>query len=350
MMYVNLKEVRHMKTEMFENAFHLYTLENAAGTRLAVTDAGAAVVSLIYRGTDVVLGWGDGKKYAENPGCFGATVGRCANRIAFGSFSLNGTEYALARNDGPNNLHSGPDGWHCRRWETVETGEDYVTFYLDSPDGDQGFPGRVRIWVMYTLTPSDSVHILYKAVSDEDTILNVTNHTYFNLNGHDSGSAEGHTLRLYADAYTPSGPGLIPTGEIADVTGTPFDFRTEHAIGHDIECGHPQLVNAKGYDHNFCLSGAGLRPAALLRGEKTGITLEVSTDRPGVQLYTGNFLSGEEGKNGAHYPRRGGVCLETQCWPDAIHNDGFPSPVLPAGEEFRSETVWKLEKTGSPCP
>ena len=334
-----------MMKESFGSRFSLFRLKNAAGTELTLTDAGAAVVSLVYRGTDIVLGWGDPELYGENPGCFGATVGRCANRTAFGRFSLGGTEYCLAQNDGPNNLHSGPDGWHTRRWDVAEKGEDHVTFYLDSPDGDQGFPGRLQIWVMYTLTEADCVHITYTAIPDSDTIINVTNHAYFNLNGHDSGSIEGHALQLFADAYTPSGPGLIPTGQVEDVTLTPFDFRSAHTIGRDIRSNDPQLVNAGGYDHNYCLECMGMHCAAVLQGEKTGIMLTVETDRPGVQLYTGNFLSVDKGKGGAVYGPRCGICLETQNWPDAIHHADFPSPVLPAGETFRSETVWKLEKT-----
>ena len=318
----------------------LYALERG-DLRLTLTDIGASVTDLVFQGTDVVLGWGEPGSYRENGVFLGTTVGRSANRIAGGRFSLNGADYTLGKNDGENNLHSGPDGWHTRRWAAEETGENSLAFRLDSPDGDQGFPGRVRISVTYTLGP-DEVSIEYRAHSDADTLLNPTNHTYFNLNGHGSGDVLGHSLRLCADAYTPAGPGLIPTGEIAPVEGTPFDFRAAHPIGRDIGADHPQLRAAGGYDHNFCLNGNGLRPAAELTGDRSGITLSLWTDRPGVQLYTGNFLAGERGKDGAVYGRRCGVCLETQCWPDAIHRPGFPSPVLRAGEEFRSLTVWRF--------
>ncbi len=329
-----------MRTE--ETRF--FSLENASGTRLTLTDAGAAVTSLLYRGVDVVLGWRDPGAYADNPSFFGCTVGRCANRMAGGAFDLNGRTCVLGRNDGINNLHSGPDGWHARRWETADVGEDHVTFYLDSPDGDQGFPGRVRVWVMYTLTAADKVHVFYKAVPEADTVLNLTNHSYFNLNGHDSGSVEGHVLQISADHFTPCGEGLIPTGEIAEVSGTPFDFRIAHPIGRDLHDADPQLLSAGGFDHNYCLSGIGLRTAAVLRGDKSGIVLELSTDRPGVQFYSGNSLRGETGKGGVSYSRHGAVCLETQCWPDAIHHENFPSPVAEAGREWTSETVWAFRR------
>ena len=332
---------------MISEKMCFYTLENPSGTRLTLTDAGAAVTSLTYRGVDVVLGWGDPGIYADNPSFFGATVGRCANRTAGAAFSLDGRTWILGRNDGLNNLHSGPDGWHARRWETADVGDDFVTFYLDSPDGDQGFPGRVRIWAMYTLTAADRVHIRFKAVPESDTILNVTNHAYFNLNGHGSGSVEGHILQLNADSYTPCGEGLIPTGEIADVTGTPFDFRAAHPIGRDLHGAHPQLTAAGGFDHNLCLSGSGLRTAGTLRGDKSGIVLELITDRPGVQFYSGNSLRGEAGKGGARYSRHGALCLETQCWPDAIHHERFPSPVVSAGEEWTTETVWAFRTDGA---
>lgn len=321
-------------------AARLYVMERG-DLRLTLTDIGASVQGLVFRGTDVVLGLEGPESYRENGSCLGTTVGRSANRIAGGCFALNGKDYPLAKNDGENNLHSGPNGWHTRQWETGEAGEDRVIFRLESPDGDQGFPGSLEASVTYTLS-ADAVMIEYKALSDADTVFNPTNHAYFNLNGHDSGDVLGHSLRLFADAYTPVGPGLIPTGEIVSVEGTPFDFRTPHSIGRDIGADHPQLRTAGGYDHNFCLNGSGLRPAAELAGDKTGITMTLLTDRPGVQLYTANFLSGERGKGGAVYGRWGGVCLETQCWPDAIHKPGFPSPVLRAGEVFHSLTVWRF--------
>ena len=321
----------------------IHTLENRAGTRLVLTETGASVVSLVYRGTDIVLGWEDPEKYGTNPGSLGATIGRCANRIGGAHFSLNGKEYALAANNGPNNLHSGPNGWKLRRWEIVDEENTSLTFRLDSPDGDQGFPGKLSVTVTYALGEDDEIRILYRAISDADTLFNVTNHAYFNLNGHDAGSAMAHSLRVFADAYTPGDAEQIPTGEIAPVEGTPFDFQKERVIGDRIDQTHPQLDAAGGYDHNYCLNGDGLRPAARLRGDRTGIVLTVFTDRPGMQLYTANSLRADGGKDGAVYSPRSAVCLETQCWPDAIHHENFPTPILKAGEVFVTETVWRLE-------
>ncbi|MBQ7736291.1 MAG: galactose mutarotase [Oscillospiraceae bacterium] len=321
------------------------TIRNRAGTELTVTDRGAAAVSLVYRGTDVLLGWGDPAGYEKNPPDFGAVVGRCANRIAGAAFSLGGRQYRLDANDGANTLHGGPDGYHTRRWQTAEAVEDSVTFYLDSPDGDQGFPGRLSAYVTYYLGEDDTVRILLHGETDADTVVNLTNHAYFNLNGQGSGTILDHVLELCSDAFTPSGPGLIPTGEIRPVEGTPFDFRTAHAVGRDIGEDAEQLHLAGGYDHNFVLRGEGLRTAAVLTGDRSGITLEVSTDCPGLQLYTGNFLGGEAGKNGAVYGPREGVCLETQHFPNAVNTPGFPSPVLAAGESFFTLTVWRLSRT-----
>ncbi len=325
-----------------EKEIHLYIMRNRAGTFLAVTDAGAAVVSLVYRGVDVVLGWQEGETYGRNPGSLGATVGRHANRIGQARFVLNGQKVELARNNGENNLHSGPSSYSKRVWECVEAEDNRVTFLMDSPDGDQGFPGHLRMYTSYELGEDDSVILRYWGTPDKDTVINPTNHTYFNLNGQGSGAATDHLLCMHADSFTPSDEGQIPTGEIRPVGGTPFDFRSMHAIGRDIDADEPQLLLAGGYDHNYCLNGEGLQEAAQLRGDRTGITLTVFTDRPGVQLYTANNLHGEIGKDGAVYPPRGGVCLETQIWPDAVNHPNFPSPIVRAGEEFKSETVWRL--------
>ena len=323
---------------------NLYTLENKNGTRLVLTDIGACVVSLVFRGVDVALGWDDPATYFRGDLYFGATVGRSCNRIANGAFSINGVEYQMAKNDGENNLHSGPDGYETRLWRIALLSEDAVTFFLDSPDGDQGFPGRLRLWASYTLTENDEVQIGYRGAADADTVVNITNHTYFNLNGQGSGDVHGHTLRLYAERFTPAGPGLIPTGEIVPVAGTAFDFTAAHAIGRDIAADDPRLISAGGYDHNFLIDGEGFRPAAELTGDRSGITLTVATDRPAMQLYTGNFISGVKGKGGAVYEKRGAVCLETQQVPNAVNESAFPSPLVKAGEEYAARTVWKLKK------
>ena len=333
-----------MESVSSEKKANTYRLENKNSTWMILTDAGAAVVCLFFRGTDVVLGWDTAQEYFPNPGSFGATVGRSANRIGAAAFTLNGRRYELAKNDGENNLHSGPDGYHNRQWTAKEVTANRAVFCLDSPDGDQGYPGRLRVSVTYTLEDDDSVHIVYEGVSDADTVVNLTNHAYFNLNGHKAGTAMGHRLRINADAFTPVAPGLIPTGELRKVEGTPFDFRTAKPIGRDSGADDEQLRLGGGYDHNFALQGEGFRTAAELTGDKTGITLTVETDCPGVQLYTGNFLNGARGKGGAAYEKRSAVCLETQYFPNAVNEPGFASPVVKAGVPFRSETVWRLKK------
>ncbi len=334
-----------IRIESFGERARLFTLENSSGTRLVLTDIGASAVSLVWRGTDILLGWEDPDRYFNGDGCHGATIGRVANRVADSRFVLNGKTYELVRNDGKNNLHSGPYGYHRRLWQTAETLADRVVFFMDSPDGDQGYPGRLRLWAGYTLTEDDRVVLDCRAEADDDTPVNIVNHAYFNLNGQGSGDILGHSLKIYADTFTPSTADLIPEGDIRPVEGTPFDFRVGHAIGEAINESDPRLISAGGYDLNFPVPGEGLRPAAELTGDKSGIRLTVMTDLPAVQLYTGNFLSGEKGKGGAVYPRHSGVCLETQRFPNALNEPRFPSMILRAGETLSSRTVWALSRT-----
>ena len=334
-----------IQIESFGERARLFTLENTSGTRLVLTDIGASAVSLVWRGTDILLGWEDPDRYFNGDGCHGATIGRVANRVADSRFVLNGKTYELVRNDGKNNLHSGPYGYHRRLWQTAETLADRVVFFMDSPDGDQGYPGRLRLWAGYTLTEDDRVVLDCRAEADDDTPVNIVNHAYFNLNGQGSGDILGHTLKIFADTFTPSTADLIPEGGIRPVEGTPFDFRAGHAIGEAINDSDPRLIAAGGYDLNFPVPGEGLRPAAELTGDKSGIRLTVMTDLPAVQLYTGNFLSGEKGKGGAVYPRHSGVCLETQRFPNALNEPRFPSMILRAGETLSSRTVWALSRT-----
>lgn len=326
----------------------LYTLRNGSGMELAVTDFGATIVSLRVPKdgalVDVVLGYDEARGYEEAKGYFfGATVGRNANRIGGAAFDMHGKTYRLDTNDNGNNLHSGRDYYHLRLWDVVDAGENAVTFALHSPDGDQGYPAALDIRVTYTLTADSGVRIDYQATPDGDTVVNLTNHSYFNLNGHDSGSVAGHLLRLDAETFTPADSQSIPTGEIASVAGTPMDFRTEKAVGRDIDADFEPLVLGKGYDHNWCLACDGtLRKFARLIGDKSGITMEMYTDLPGVQVYSGNFLTAEVGKGGAVYRHRGGICFETQYYPDAIHHSHFPSPVCPAHTTWRSTTKYRF--------
>ena len=294
---------------------------------------------------DVVLGYDRAEDYAsrDNP-YFGAVVGRFANRIGGSAFDLGGVHYALPANEGENHLHGGPDGFGWRLWTVESESENAARLSLTSPDGDAGYPGTLKAEVTYTLT-SDALRLDYQAVSDKDTLCNLTNHAYFNLAGHDSGGIEKQTIRLFADAYTPTDAGSIPTGKIADVAGTPMDLREAVPIGAHIDEDFEQLRFAGGYDHNFVLRGeAGtLRPAAEAYCAESGVCLTVETTLPGIQFYAGNYLGkSPAGKGGARYARRQGFCLETQVFPDAPHHDNFPTAVLRAGDTYRSTTVFRF--------
>ena len=328
----------------------LYTLENKNGMILEVTDFGATVHALLVPdgkgGTlDVVLGYDDPLGHEGPSGTFfGATVGRNANRIGKARFTINGREYQLDRNDGgKNNLHSGLDFQSFRVWNVKQAGENTITFALHSPDGDQGYPGALDIEVTYTLTDDNAVRIDYYGVPQADTIINYTNHSYFNLNGHTSGSVLNHQVWLDADLYTPANAESIPTGEIAPVAGTPMDFRVKKTVGRDIDMDFEALNFGHGYDHNWCLNNGGqLKKVAELTGDVSGMTMEVYTDLPGVQIYTGNFIAEEPGKNGTVYQRRQGICFETQYYPDALNHPNFPSSLCRAGEVYKTTTVYKF--------
>ena len=328
----------------------LYSFENKNGMILEVTDFGATVYALrIPDGkgglVDVVLGYEDPQGY-EGPGgtFFGATVGRNANRIGKARFCINGREYQLDKNDGgKNNLHSGFDFQSFRVWNVKQIGENAITFSLHSPDGDQGYPGTLDIQVTYTLTDDNEVRIDYYGVPQADTIINYTNHSYFNLNGHASGSIAGHLVWVDADCYTPADAESIPTGEIAHVDGTPMDFRVKKAVGRDIDADFEALNFGHGYDHNWCLNNGGkFQKVAELTGDLSGMTMEVYTDLPGVQIYTGNFIEAEAGKDGVVYQRRQGICFETQYYPDALNHPNFPSSLCKAGQVYKTTTAYKF--------
>ena len=322
----------------------LYTFENKNGMVMEVTDFGATLYSLQVphqgRKLDVVLGYDAPAGYEGPAGTFfGATVGRNANRIAGGKFTLDGKTYQLDVNNGPNNLHSGLDFWSFRIWQVKKTTENAITFFLHSPDGDQGYPGAVDVEVTYTLTEENAVRIRYLALPQEQTLINLTNHSYFNLNGHDSGTILDHSVWLDADHFTRADAVSIPTGEIIPVAGTPMDFRTPKTVGRDIDMDYEALNFGMGYDHNWCLNNGGaFAKIATLTGDKTGLVMDVYTDLPGVQIYTGNFIDNEPGKLGVVYPRRAGICFETQFYPDSVNHPNFPSPIFQAGEVFESIT------------
>ena len=323
----------------------LYTLENSLGTILEVSDFGATLYRLVVNGKDVVLAYDSASDY-EGPGgtFFGSTVGRNANRIANGHFVLNGKAYQLTINNGPNNLHSGLDFWSFRVWNVKEVSDNSVTFALHSPHMDQGYPGEVDVEVKYTLTEDNEVRIDYHGTTSEDTILNLTNHAYFNLNGHDSGDILKHQVWIDADAYTRNNINSVPTGEILDVTNTPMDFRTLKEVGRDINEDYEALNFGKGYDHNWCLKNDGqLALVASLIGDQTGIEMEVYTDLPGVQIYTANYVNNQHGKGGAIYNERHGICFETQYYPDAINHPNFKQPITKADEVYQTTTIYKFK-------
>lgn len=332
-----------------ENAT-LYTFENKNGMIMEVTDFGATLFSLQVpdgKGNlvDVVLGYDDPQGY-EGPGgtFFGATVGRNANRIGKAQVTINGKLYQLDKNDnGKNNLHSGFDFQSFRVWQVKSIGDNAITFSIHSPDGDQGYPGALDMDVTYTLTEDNAVRIDYYGVPQADTVVNYTNHSYFNLNGHASGSIVRHMVWLDADHYTPTDAESIPTGQIAPVEGTPMDFRVKKEVGRDIGEDFEALNFGRGYDHNWCLNNAGqYAKVAELTADVTGITMEVYTDLPGVQIYTANFVENETGKGGVVYQQRHGICFETQYYPDALNHANFPSSLCKAGQVYKTTTVYKF--------
>lgn len=257
--------------------------------------------------------------------------------------TINGIDYKLAENDGKNNLHSGPDVYQKRMWRVVENGDDHVTFLLHSPDGDQGYPGALDMKVTYTLDEENGLTIHYEAVPDQDTVINMTNHSYFNLNGHKSGSVLHHRMQLLSDAFTPADAQSIPTGEVCSVDGTPMDFRSTKELGAEIDAAYEPLILGNGYDHNWVLKNEGrFDKVAEVTGDESGIVMEVWTDRPGVQVYTANFLENEAGRNGAVYQKRDAVCLETQNYPDAVHQKNFPEAICKKGETYDTKTAYRF--------
>jgi len=308
-----------------------------------VSDFGATLVRLYVpdqngKLDDVVLGFADANGYRTSTTFFGATVGRNANRVGGATFTLDGKKIQLPVNDNDNNLHSGPDSYAFRIWEVVEWNEDSITFGLHSPDGDQGFPGNADIRVNYALKPGGILQLTYDAISDKDTVFNMTNHAYFNLSGHDKPElAMNQILSMPARFFNPDDAQSIPTGELRSVEGTPMDFRTPKAIGRDLDEDYDALKLQGGYDHNFEVF---TDPCAILSDPVSGRTMAVSTDCPGVQFYSGNFLEGEIGKDGVSYCFRGGICLETQFYPDAVNHPEWPQPIYKAGERYHTVTKY----------
>jgi aldose 1-epimerase len=332
-------------------AVELYVLRNGNGLEASVATWGGTLVALKApdrqgRMADVLLGHETLQGYLEHNPYFGSIVGRYGNRIGGGRFTLNGVSYTLAKNDGENHLHGGLRGFDKVLWtaKPVDTpqGKGVELRYL-SRDGEEGYPGNLSTSVTYVLTDANELRMDYRATTDKATVVNLTNHAYFNLAG--EGDVLGHELFIDADRFTAVGAGLIPTGELTPVEGTPFDFRKPTAIGARIGADHPQIAHGKGYDHNWVLNGEPerLRLAARLREPGSGRVLEVLTTEPGVQFYSGNFLDGSiRGKGGRAYGRRAGLCLETQHFPDSPNKPAFPSTKLEPGQEYRTTTIYRL--------
>lgn len=328
---------------------HLYTITNQNGVQVSVTDIGAALVRVLVpdrngRMADVVLGFEKGEDYLDNPSFFGAVIGPNANRIGKAGFSLDGVNYQLDANDGENNLHSHrQNGWHKRYWE-AECNDNGVMFSLEDGDGSLGFPGDKKARVAYSLDEENGLTLHYHIVSDRRGPLNPTNHSYFNLEGHDGGSIEGHELWLAASCYTPADAGSIPTGEIAAAAGTPMDFTQPKRVGQEIDGEFEQLKFAGGYDHNWVIDGwdGTLRHFATLKAPGSGRVMDAYTTLPGVQFYAGNFIDAQKGKDGAEYGFRKGLCLETQYFPDSVNKPLFPDVIYGGEREYDSVTVYKF--------
>ena len=321
-----------------------YTLKNEYIETEIITFGGAIRTLFVYdkngRKTDVVLGYNDLESYVKNGGALGALIGRFGNRIEKGKFALNGKEYTLEINNGPNCLHGGFNGFDRRVWKSEIVGEKLKLSYF-SVDGEGGFPGNLQTTVFYSLN-GKSLKIEYFAKTDQDTVINLTNHTYFNLNGEGVSDVLDNQIFIDADMITPVDENLIPHGEFLDVTNTPFDLRKMQLIGKDIDKPHTVMQYCNGYDTNYVLSGKGYRLCAVAKSDKTGIQMKCFTDQPGVQFYTGNFLKGEKGKSGEYF-RRYGFCLETQNYPNAVNCPTYPSAVLKKDDEYKSVTEFCFE-------
>ncbi len=349
-------------TTIQDKPVKLYTLKNQNGVEVCITNYGARIVSLCVpdkdgKLTDVVLGFDNIAQYADtlnSPTDYSSSVGRYANRIKDGKFTLNGTEYQLKQNDGPNCLHGGgTTGWMNQVYEAEQIGDSILKLTIVAPDGENGFPGKVMAVTTYTLTADNTLDMTWEAQTDKPTIINQTNHNYYNLSGDFTQPAYDMVLYVNADNFTPSDKLYIPTGEIKPVEGTPMDFRTPHALGDSIQSDYDQIQNATGYDHNYCLNtykdgkGDDTQVCASLYSPKTGIFMEMYTNEPGVQVYSGNFQGvGNEvnihHKNDLVYPKHVSVCLESQKYPDSPNHPEWVQPTLNPGEKYYSHAAYKF--------
>lgn len=329
-----------------------FILSNNNGMKVKIVNYGASIVSILVKDkhgnyNDVVLGYDCLEDYEKGDKYFGAVVGRCANRIANGIFNINGTEYTLCTNNDVNHLHGGKIGFNKVLWNVInfDSESNCLQLSYDSLDGEEGYPGNIKVNVKYVLTEDNSLEIKYEAVSDKDTVVNLTNHSYFNLAGHNSGDVLNHMVSINADKFTVNNYKSIPTGEIRCVDGTPMDFRKFTRVGENIDSDYEQIVLGNGFDHNYVLNKSGhvLEKAAEIIEEESGRKLEVFTTMPGMQFYSANFLDGTDiGKGKTAYERRAGLCFETQYAPNAINMPQFKSTLLKAGEEYKEKTVYKF--------
>lgn len=324
-----------------------FRLQNSVGMYVDILDYGCTIQTITVHGksgdpVDICLGYDTIAEYERNDAYLGAVVGRHANRIGNGKFTLNSDKYSLALNDGPNHLHGGNRGFDKYVWSAVDM-DDRLELSRISADMEEGYPGRLDVAVSYRLTDEGGLEIEYKARSDRDTVVNLTNHAYFNLSGHASGSVLEHMLSIAADRFTENDECCLPTGKILPVEGTPFDFREAKPIGRDIGAKDIQLKNGGGYDHNWIVGDAGkLMRVAELFSPVSGIAMSVYTSMPGMQVYSANFLTPRRGKNGCGYRERGAVCLETQYFPNALAHPEFPSPILRKGDTYYQKTRYEF--------
>ncbi len=330
---------------------YVFSVDNGKGLCAEFLNLGCIIKNLVVSGkntepTDVVLGRDSLEEYLDNDGFFGAVIGRFANRIRNSSFDIDGVTYNVSPNKEGFTIHGGFESYAQKVWETINVDENSssVSFELKSPDGDEGFPGNLDVVATYTLTDENALEIHYEAVSDKDTVVNLTNHSYFNLNGHASGAATEHSLKINSTFYTPCDNAPMPYGEVFKVSGTPFDFTEFKKVGRDIDTDCEQIAYGSGYDHNFIIDGRGMREAAVLVGDKSGIKMTTYTDKPGVQLYTANHLDEDRiCKGGNIYHKRDAVCLETQFFPNSTEITHFPSPILRCGDKYDFKTVYAFD-------
>ena len=324
---------------------YLYILTNNVGLTAEILNYGGIIRRLVYRDVDVCLGYDSIHEYLANEEYFGALIGRNTNCVENAEFRLNGKTYKLVNNCGKNNLHGGKVGFDKKIWnaEIIDGEEPSLVLSTTSPDGEEGFPGNVNVQVTYTLTKDNSIKIQYLGESDTDTIMNMTNHTYFNLNGHGKGNISNHSLWINSDFYTPVTDEGIPNGEVISVKGTPLDFTSETLIKSGLDDSYEQISIVGGIDHNFALNGYGYRKVARLKSDKTEIAMEIYTDQVGMQVYTGNEIQGDYVcKEGAVYSKQSGICFETQVFPNNLKFSHFPSSILKKGEKYSTTTAYKF--------